>query len=255
MHYIFDGSYTGYLCCVFEAFERKEFHAVPITESLMESTLFPEYRTIDTDPLKYNRVLSAMEKVVERKNLNLFYHNFLSDSPVEWLNAFQLIIELFKKKKLDLRNFGDPSILRLHQTLKKVSRERHRMKAFIRFVKSDDGLYTALVEPDFNVLPLIVEFFKNRYADQDWLIYDLRRNYGFHYSANEINEVSGNINDTIRNPYELELNIDPKELEYQHLWSTYFKSTNIEARKNLKLHLRHVPKRYWKYLVEKKFKI
>ncbi|WP_313514932.1 TIGR03915 family putative DNA repair protein [Sphingobacterium sp.] len=252
MHYIFDGSYTGYLCCVFEAFERKEFHAVPITESLMESTLFPEYRTIDTDPLKYNRVLSAMEKVVERKNLNLFYHNFLSDSPVEWLNAFQLIIELFKKKKLDLRNFGDPSILRLHQTLKKVSRERHRMKAFIRFVKSDDGLYTAVVEPDFNVLPLIVEFFKNRYADQDWLIYDLRRNYGFHYSANEINEVSGNINDTIPNPYELELNIDPKELEYQHLWSTYFKSTNIEARKNLKLHLRHVPKRYWKYLVEKK---
>ncbi len=252
MHYIFDGSYTGYLCCIFEAFERKEFHAVPITESLMESTLFPEYRTINTDPLKYNRVLSAMEKVVERKNLNLFYHNFLSDSPVEWLNAFQLIIELFKMKKLDLRNFGDPSILRLHQTLKKVSRERHRMKAFIRFVKSDDGLYTAVVEPDFNVLPLIVEFFKNRFADQDWLIYDLRRNYGFHYSANEINEVSGNIKDTIPNPYELELNIDPKELEYQHLWSTYFKSTNIEARKNLKLHLRHVPKRYWKYLVEKK---
>ncbi|WP_312698319.1 TIGR03915 family putative DNA repair protein [Sphingobacterium mizutaii] len=252
MHYIFDGSYTGYLCCIFEAFERKEFHAVPITESLMESTLFPEYRTIDTDPLKYNRVLSAMEKVVERKNLNLFYHNFLSDSPVEWLNAFQLLIELFKMKKLDLRNFGDPSILRLHQTLKKVSRERHRMKAFIRFVKSDDGLYTAVVEPDFNVLPLIVEFFKNRFADQDWLIYDIKRNYGFHYSANEINEVSGNIKDTIPNPYELELNIDPKELEYQHLWSTYFKSTNIEARKNLKLHLRHVPKRYWKYLVEKK---
>ncbi len=252
MHYIFDGSYTGYLCCIFEAFERKEFHAVPITESLMESTLFPEYRTINTDLLKYNRVLSAMEKVVERKNLNLFYHNFLSDSPVEWLNAFQLIIELFKMKKLDLRNFGDPSILRLHQTLKKVSRERHRMKAFIRFVKSDDGLYTAVVEPDFNVLPLIVEFFKNRFADQDWLIYDIKRNYGFHYSANEINEVSGNIKDTIPNPYELELNIDPKELEYQHLWSTYFKSTNIEARKNLKLHLRHVPKRYWKYLVEKK---
>src|SRR5690606_8297220 len=252
MHYIFDGSYTGYLCCIFEAFERKEFHAVPITESLMESTLFPEYRTINTDLLKYNRVLSAMEKVVERKNLNLFYHNFLSDSPVEWLNAFQLIIELFKMKKLDLRNFGDPSILRLHQTLKKVSRERHRMKAFIRFVKSDDGLYTAVVEPDFNVLPLIVEFFKNRFADQDWLIYDIKRNYGFHYSANEINEVYGNIKDTIPNPYELELNIDPKELEYQHLWSTYFKSTNIEARKNLKLHLRHVPKRYWKYLVEKK---
>nr|WP_312696155.1 MULTISPECIES: DUF4130 domain-containing protein [Sphingobacterium] len=25
----------------------------------------------------------------------------------------------------------------------------------------------------------------------------------------------------------------------------------MEERKNIKLHLRHVPKRYWKYLVEK----
>ena len=31
----------------------------------------------------------------------------------------------------------------------------------------------------------------------------------------------------------------------------YFKSTNIKSRKNMKLHLQHVPKRYWKYLTEK----
>ncbi|MGB1209996.1 MAG: DUF4130 domain-containing protein, partial [Lacinutrix venerupis] len=41
------------------------------------------------------------------------------------------------------------------------------------------------------------------------------------------------------------------ELEFQQLWKDYFKSTNIKSRKNMKLHIQHVPKRYWKYLSEK----
>jgi len=42
-----------------------------------------------------------------------------------------------------------------------------------------------------------------------------------------------------------------QEFEFQTLWQDYFKSTNIVSRKNMKLHIRHVPKRYWKYLSEK----
>jgi len=43
-----------------------------------------------------------------------------------------------------------------------------------------------------------------------------------------------------------------EEYEYQTLWNDYFKSTNIASRINPKLHTQHVPKRYWKYLSEKK---
>jgi len=38
---------------------------------------------------------------------------------------------------------------------------------------------------------------------------------------------------------------------YQELWQVYFKSVNIAARKNMKLHIQHMPKRYWKFLTEK----
>ncbi|HCV81945.1 MAG TPA: DNA metabolism protein, partial [Zunongwangia profunda] len=41
------------------------------------------------------------------------------------------------------------------------------------------------------------------------------------------------------------------EISFQKLWKSYFESTNIKSRKNTKLHLQHVPKRYWKYLTEK----
>ena len=43
------------------------------------------------------------------------------------------------------------------------------------------------------------------------------------------------------------------EINYQKLWSEYFDHTNMKEKKNTKLHVQNVPKRYWKYLTEKKF--
>lgn len=251
MNYIFDGSYQGYLCCIFEAFERKEFDVVPTTQQWLTVDMFSKKRLIPTGSKKAARVLTAMGKIIGQQHVKIFYHNFLADSPSEWKNGFQLIVELFKSGKMDMQNYGRTDMLRLHQTVKKISRERHRMKAFIRFVKSSDNLYAAIVEPDFNVIPLVIDFFKNRFTDQRWLIYDIRRNYGFYYDCNSVQEVFHSGENEIQNPYRLEIDLDSEEKELQHLWKTYFKSTNIEARKNLKLHLRHVPKRYWKYLTEK----
>ncbi len=45
--------------------------------------------------------------------------------------------------------------------------------------------------------------------------------------------------------------LDEQEKLYATLWKDYFKNTNIKERKNLKLHIQHVPKRYWRYLTEK----
>ena len=45
---------------------------------------------------------------------------------------------------------------------------------------------TAIVQPDFNVLPLIEKHFRERYADQRWLIYDVRRKYGLYYDLQTV---------------------------------------------------------------------
>ena len=43
----------------------------------------------------------------------------------------------------------------------------------------------------------------------------------------------------------------PDEAAYQRMWRAYFQAVTIPERRNLALHLRHVPKRYWPYLTEK----
>ena len=145
-------------------------------------------------------------------------------------------------------DYGHPDVLQVQQTSKKVHREKHRMEAFVRFQLTKDGLYYAIVQPDYNVLPLIATHFKERYADQRWLIYDGRRKYGLYYDLKEVTEVTIDFNE---NDTEAKNVYDDKEDLYKELWKQYFDSVNIKARKNMKLHIQHVPKRYWKYLIEK----
>ena len=84
------------------------------------------------------------------------------------------------------------------------------------------------------------------------MIYDVRRNYGFMYDKTKVFEIQLFEHTQVNLSIALEtIELDDSELKYQRLWKQYFKSTNIEARKNTKLHIQHVPKRYWKYLIEK----
>lgn len=252
MNYIFDGSYAGFLTTVFESFERKDFTAQIFDKSYYVPSFFEEDVEVFTDNSKAERVLKGLKKVVKANDVANFYKVFLSEDGQAQQAVFYIIQQLFRGEKEILKNFGDEKVNFFDKMLTKVNRERHRMKAFIRFQKGGDGSYYALIEPDFNVLPLIISFFKNRYADQNWLIYDVKRKYGVFYDRVNIQEVQLSPiqeNSLVRSASTVVL--DETEEHFQTLWKRYFKSTNIEARKNMKLHLQHVPRRYWKYLTEK----
>lgn len=254
MKYIFDGSYYGLLCCVFAGFERKEFNYNPILAAHAQDNLFEKPLEIFTDAEKANRILNSLENKISKTAIQDFYRAYLSENPKTWFCICRIIESIFKGQLDILQNYGNDEVIYLSQMLKRVSRERHRMKAFIRFNKSSDGLFVAIIEPDFNVLPLIISFFRNRYADQKWLIYDVKRHYGVYYDLHIISEVvlsPTQSKDLLR--HDKQVNLDEKDADYELLWQSYFQSTNIPARKNMKLHLQHVPKRYWKYLPEKKY--
>lgn len=248
IRYRYDGSYPGFLTGVFDAFVRKEVDIRWETEESLELFDLP-YR-VTTDLEKAERVQNGLEKRIGKEAAQDFFRCFLSEDRKAWEGAFRLMVRIFQGEESILKNFGDPDALYFAQTLKKVSRERHRMKAFTRFSKGSDGLFFAVIEPDFNVLPLIISFFRNRYADQAWLIYDTRRNYGILYDKSSCTEVHLEQGETDRLSPAVPITLDA---HYEGLWKAYFQAVNIPARKNMKLHLRHVPRRYWKFLPEKTF--
>ncbi|UKT63536.1 TIGR03915 family putative DNA repair protein [Pedobacter mucosus] len=251
MIYIFDGSLTGLLTAVFEWFERKPGNVVLKTFETFQPEAFTPNLNIIPDVEKSDRVWKGLQKRLKKDWLRKFYCSYLSEIPEAYNHLFHFTIYIFQNDVGAEANYGNEHVIALAKYAKSVEREKHRMEAFIRFQHTADGIFYTGIDPDFNVLPLISNHFKNRYADQQWIIYDLKRKYGLHYNLNTVEEISISFTEGVNKQNPAAILMDEKEELYAVLWKDYFKSSNIVSRKNTKLHVQHVPKRYWKYLTEK----
>ncbi len=248
MIYIFDESLEGLLTAVFEYFERKPNNITLVTEKLFQPDAFTESFKIENSREKADRVWAGLQKRLDKNWMRKLYCAYLSEQLLSYQNIFYFTCYIFQQNLGSEKNYGNEHVLAISKISIKVEREKHRMEAFIRFQRTADEIYYCAIDPDFNVLPLVLNHFKNRYADQKWIIYDIKRGYGLYYDLEKVEEIifkeAPKVNSS---PQKL----NEKEELYTHLWRDYFKSTNIVPRKNTKLHVRHVPKRYWKYLTEK----
>ena len=251
--FVFDGSLEGLLTAVFDSYERKATKLKLVSsEHYLPDAFQPAFVAI-SDEAKANRVWKGLRKKLDAEWMKRFYKSYLSERPETFQDLFEFARYIFDTPPGSEENFGNAYVLAISQMAQKVHREKHRMEAFIRFQQTADGIFYAHIDPDFNVLPLISEHFEKRYADQKWIIYDLKRKYGLFYNLEKVEEITFDFTtETSPSLNALpEQMLDPKEELYTLLWKDYFRSTNIPARKNMKLHIRHVPKRYWKYLSEK----
>ena len=248
----YDGSYEGLVTAIFEIYEYK-ISAPSIQKAhLGKASLFGAVHCVQTCESKASRVYQKLKEKLTLNALARLFKTFLSEEKEIENVIYRYIAYVLSSKVPVENNFGHPDVLLVQQTSRKVHREKHRMEAFVRFELSKDGLYYCLIQPDFDVLPLISNHFEKRYADQRWLIYDSRRKYGLYYNLEKVEEISMHFNENANDAKSMMSITDEKEELYQRLWQQYFSSVNIAARKNLKLHVQHMPKRYWRWLTEKK---
>lgn len=251
--YVFDGTLEGLLTAIFYSYERKAGQVKLVSQENYLPDVFQTSVNVMSDETKANRVWKGLRQKLNGEWMKRIYKSFLSEQPETFQDLFDFARYIIDNPPGSEENFGNKYVLAISQMDRKVHREKHRMEAFIRFQQTADGIFYAHIDPDFNVLPLISDHFIKRYADQKWIIFDLKRKYGLFYDLDKVEEItfdfttemSSNLNAL---PQQV---LDPKEELYSLLWKDYFRSTNIPARKNMKLHIRHVPKRYWKYLSEK----
>ena len=177
---IYNGSFENFFTAVFEVYEYKIKEADIQKEGTATTSLFTAPHIVQEDKSKAARVIKALQQKITTLAFRNVYKTFLSEMPGIENVLLRYVQYVIHSKNSVERNFANADVLTINQTAKKVDREKHRMKAFIRFQKTKDELYYAIVQPDFNVLPLIISHFKERYADQRWLIYDVRRKYGLY---------------------------------------------------------------------------
>lgn len=242
---LYDGSFEGFLTAVFDIYDQKLSDVCIRKQHLGENSLWGETILIETQTDKAARVWEGLKKRTNEEAGKHFYANYLSELPHEEDNMLEYVRYVFASREDVSKDFSHPSVLRVAKVAKMVGREKHRMEAFVRFQLTAHDVWYATIEPDFNVLPLIAKHFKSRYADQKWLIVDVKRGYGLYYDLTTIEILHDEA-------LQEKVQFNSSEQAYQRLWKTYFTNTNIVERRNIKLHVQHVPLRYWKYLSEKK---
>ncbi|MFA5329653.1 MAG: TIGR03915 family putative DNA repair protein [Prolixibacteraceae bacterium] len=250
--YSFDHTFEGLLTLVFESYSRNQFPDEILSGEGSQGVLFGSEVAIISDDRKAERVWNGIVAHSSLENAHRIYRVFLaglSDTPLLLTKYIRLIIDSANNVET---NFAESLVVEVNKLHQKVCREAQRIHMFTRFQKTVEGSYYASFAPMYDVLPLCIPHFKDRFADQLWIIYDLKRNYGFLYDLKNVSRVE--FDDLKVNPQNGQLHhslLAADEKHFQQLWRQYYKSICIQERKNPKVHRQLLPGRYWKYLPEK----
>lgn len=252
--FIFDNTFEGLLTSVFEAYSRRTFPDALLPEGEPLPLFHEEVFTVITEEEKAKRVWRGLQKKLSSGALSCLAQCWLAEEAETPMLLFRYIRKAIDAPRSIETNFADPDVLEFSRMWKRVDWERLRMLQFIRFQKAADGTFFAAVEPEKNALPLAIDHFKDRFADQPWLIYDIKRAYGFYYDLKEVRQVTfeeGSREGHLVTGMLDESLMDKDEKLFQQLWKTYFKAICIKERLNPRKHKQDMPVRYWKYLTEK----
>lgn len=243
LNYLYDGSFEGLLTSIHEAYYRRENPVDIVSKEKRENNFLIDYIYIKTDADKFDKVYKAIDRKISSEVLRRIFYCYLSELPKSGKMILEYIRLGFKiGYKVD-EHLANDIIREVNNIYKKVSRERHRMLGLIRFKEIEGGVLYASIEPDHNIISLLAPHFSRRMRGEKWIIHDIKRSIAVIYSDGDWNIRDIGMNSSI--------SIREEEEEYQDLWKTYFSAISIEGKTNQKLQKNHMPKRYWKHLVEK----
>ena len=250
--YIYDKTFEGLLTLVFDAYTRRAFPDQILGDgddlSLFGDTAF----RVVTDAGKAQRVWTGLHKKISKEACGMLSIVFLSELPDCALLLFRYMQKAFEAAQSIEVNFADPDVLECAKIYRLVRREAERMRMFVRFQKTADGIFFAPIEPRHNVLSLVADFFTDRFGDQKWVVYDIKRNFGLYYDLHKTEEiVFEHLDFDLKTGKLKDAQAATDEHLFQSLWKSYLSSITIKERLNPKLHRQLLPKRFWKYLPEK----
>ena len=160
----YDGTYPGFLSCVFDCYVNREEPVEFRTPEDMCCSLYP-LRTVETDEAHAQRVYRSFAGKLGREGRELAVRGFLTCLPDKELALLTLIRRGLREGDRVRLDLSDPVMARVNLALAKMWTEWDHLKGFVRF--SDlDGVLVGEIEPKNRVLPLLAGHFAARYSGE-----------------------------------------------------------------------------------------
>ncbi len=239
--YQYDGSFEGFLSCVFLSFAQKETPFAVWDDRHTETSFFP-ITTITTDTAQAARVWQGLAKKVGVRAQVLLSTSFLSCNDTKDFVLLRFVQLCFSVGKNALYALGDVTTSAVMDLEKAVSREAHQYKGFARF-EEHQGMLGAVIAPKNAVLPLLRGHFCNRFPEEDFMIYDETHQCVLLHQNHHAEIIA------LAAPLQMPAP-DEKERNYQAMWTQFYNTIAITERENAACRRNHCPKRYWAKMTE-----
>lgn len=249
--FFYDKTWDGLLNAVFDAFNQNFFPEKLLAIGDIAPMFTETTHTVVTEEKHSQRVWTALQKKLPKNACNMLMYVWLSELEGSDELLFRYICKTFATTQKIAYNFGDADILEVEKIARKVGHEAQYIKQFVRFQKAADHIFFAPIRPLYNALPLTIHHFTDRFADQQWVIYDVRRQYGYYYDLHNTREITFTNDDHLLSGQLDESLMAEDEKLFQDLWKGYFKAITIKQRINPRLHKKNMPVRFWQHLTEK----
>ncbi|TNF20341.1 MAG: DUF4130 domain-containing protein [Rhodobacteraceae bacterium] len=160
--------------------------------------------------------------------------------PERFARAYGLLWRLQREKGL-MADRADGDVARIEAMARNVSRDAHKMKAFVRFrdIGAPDAKrrsFAAWFEPGFHALEPTAPFFVRRFSDMDWRIVTPDKTAIFEDGI--LRFAPGQPKPPL-----------PEDAA-EGLWTTYFRNIFNPARVKINAMTSEMPRKYWKNMPE-----
>ena len=240
MIYEYDGSFMGFLTVIFQGYKHLlDCKIEPETDQMVMD--FDQVR-ISTNMEEAKRV----EKGIKERFSPSFFHSISVAFRSHEEEKEETIARTIRKMYAYGENFlysSDGDAAKFLGLERNVYREVHTYMGLLRFQEIQEGYFYAPFRPKNQILDLLFPHFVHRLPKEKFMIHDVGR------------EICGIYEDGQKDFFLVEdLHIQGTEEEefYQKAWQTFYDHIAIEARKNPKRMMGHMPKFRWEFLPERK---
>lgn len=239
--YRYDGTFPGFLCCVAQCFFDKRLPSGIQTFDEPQATIFP-IQAIETDDALARRVERSIIEKISPLVFDMTRRAFLTCMEEKELHMLRFLLLGYRHGAKVVKLSSNDDVYRMDKALLYLKNEAHYHVEFLRF--SDFHTFLAAqITPNNNVLPLIAPHFCDRFSCENFMIYDKTHELGFFYQTTGRREFF--------RAEKLELPpVGEEEEAYRALWKRFYDTIAIEGRKNEKLRMTHMHKRYWNNMTE-----
>ncbi len=238
MTYLIDGTIDGVYTALYNAYLTKNYPS-HVTRGSVQLEFDNETVEIVTDKSKADKVFNKLKTLLSHHEINKLYIAIKSGDDAKYFIIFNYLKKTVDIGKCISDKFSDVDVFNFDRLVSKVLLEAHRFKGFLRFSKTENGVYYAKYFPDNDITGLILPHFIARYKSMPFIIHDLNHDAVSAYFNGKSKTVYKKINP---------LSVDD---EFQSLFKTYYDTVFIKQRKNERLMRNFMPKRYHPYLPEK----